>query len=106
MQTYHFETIVTEKGVLNIKGLPFHPGQKVEIILKSRYTDDAAKNNRYSLRGKHIKYENPFDSVAGDEWGVIPARSATKSNSSFINHQSSLSFTSTTQPETRRRRTI
>jgi hypothetical protein len=71
MQTYHIETVVSEKGVLTIKGLPFQPGEKVEIIVKSRWTDDKIPNHHYPLRGKLIRYKNPFDSVAENEWDVI-----------------------------------
>ena len=71
MQTYHIETVVSEKGVLNIKGLPLHPGEKVEVIVKSRWSDDKTQDNRYSLRGKPMQYEAPFDSVAENEWDVI-----------------------------------
>jgi len=67
MQTYHVETVVSEKGVLNIKGLPLHPGERVEIIVKSRRIDDKTQNNRYPLRGKRIHYKKPFDGVAENE---------------------------------------
>ena len=70
MQTYHLETIVSEKGDLNIKGLPLHPGEKVEIIVKSRWMNDKTSRHRYPLRGKLIRYKNPFDSVAENEWAV------------------------------------
>ncbi len=71
MQTYHIETVVSEKGVLNIKELPLHPGEKVEIIVKSRWMDDKTPSHRYPLRGKPIRYKRPFDSVAENEWNII-----------------------------------
>jgi hypothetical protein len=71
MQTYHIETVVSEKGVLHITGLPLHPGEKVEIIVKSRGTENKTSSNRYPLRGKLIPYKEPFASVAENEWDVI-----------------------------------
>jgi hypothetical protein len=71
MQTYHIETVVSEEGVLNIQGLPLHPGEKVEVIVKSHSSSHKNQKNLYPLRGKPIQYKAPFDSVAEDEWNVI-----------------------------------
>jgi len=71
MQTYRLETIVAEKGVLNIKGLPLHPGERVDVTVKSWRLDDKIQKNRYPLRGKPIKYNAPFDSVAENDWEVF-----------------------------------
>ena len=67
MQTYHLETVISEEGVLNVKGLPIHRGDKVEVIVKTR-TQQKNRKNPYPLRGKPILYEAPFDSVAENEW--------------------------------------
>jgi hypothetical protein len=68
-QTYQIETVVSEKGELNIKGLPLHQGERVEIIVKSRWQENKPQSNRYPLRGKPIKYKKPFGSVAENDWG-------------------------------------
>lgn len=70
MQTYHIETVISEAGVLNIKGLPLHKGEKVEVIVKSQ-SPPKNKKNPYPLRGKPIHYERPFDSVAENEWDAV-----------------------------------
>jgi len=63
MQTYHLETVILEEGVLNVRGLPFHSGEKVEVIVKTR-SKQKSRKEPYPLRGKPIHYEAPFDSVA------------------------------------------
>jgi len=67
MQTYHIETVVSKEGMLTIEGLPLHPGEKVEVIIKSQSPSD---KNLYPLRGIPIQFKAPFESVAEEEWGI------------------------------------
>ena len=41
---------------------------RVEVIIRSR---NGGNGERYPLRGKPIRYTNPFDSVAEHDWGVL-----------------------------------
>lgn len=68
MQDYRIETKVERDGSLTIHGLPFQAGDRVEVIIRSR---NGGNGERYPLRGKPIRYENPFDSVAEQDWGVL-----------------------------------
>jgi len=70
VKVYRTETTVSEKGVVKIKGVPFKKGEKVRIIILG---DRVIKKERreYSLRGKPVKYEAPFESVAQNEWEVL-----------------------------------
>ena len=70
MQTYRVETIFPNDGILTIKNLPFYANEKVEIIVRG-YEREQKHNKRYPLRGKLIRYVNPFESVAENEWDVI-----------------------------------
>ncbi len=70
MHPYHLETVISEEGVLNVKGLPLHRGEKVEVIVKTR-SQQKNRKNPYPLRGKPIHYEAPFDSVAENEWDAV-----------------------------------
>jgi hypothetical protein len=70
LQTYRIETVMSERGVLTVKGLPFHRGEKVEVIILSS-ARQPAKTARYPLRGKLIRYDAPFDSVVEDDWAVL-----------------------------------
>jgi hypothetical protein len=69
LQTYRVETIIAEKGILTVQGLPFHKGDRVEVIILSPVRQ-SVKAKRYPLRGKLIRYDAPFESVAEDDWEV------------------------------------
>ena len=65
-QTFRTKTLITKDGKLSIKGLPFRPGEAVEVIVRrGKKTTRAAK---YSLRGKKIVYREPFKGVAINDW--------------------------------------
>ena len=70
MQTYRTETTVSQSGLLTVRGLPFHQGEKVEVIILSqpRRVKQAA---RHPLFGKLIRSVGPFDSVAEEDWSVL-----------------------------------
>jgi len=70
MQTYRIETIVSANRVLTIRGVPFRPGERVEVIILS-HPPRREKGERYPLHGKPIRYIRPFDSVAENEWQVL-----------------------------------
>ena len=70
MQTYRFETTVKKDGTLAIKGLPFSPGEKVEVIVR-RQEDKPVTHKKYSLRGKPFRYQNPFESVSEEDWDAL-----------------------------------
>ena len=70
MLTYRTETIISQNRILTIHGVPFRPGEKVEVIILSQpRRRDGEK--RYPLRGKSVRYVKPFDSVAEAEWQVL-----------------------------------
>jgi hypothetical protein len=70
MPAYRTEVTVSENGTLLINDLPFQPGEKVEVLVRSRKREpDAA--NPYPLRGTPVQYRQPFDSVAADAWNAI-----------------------------------
>ena len=70
MQIYHIETTVPIDGTLTIQGLPFQAGDKVEVIVRSS-TQKQKRRESYPLRGKPIRYIDPFKSVAENEWEVL-----------------------------------
>ena len=67
MQTYRIETTVAPNRELTIRGIPFSPGEEVEVIILN-HPRQAKKRRRYALRGKPVCYSRPFDSVAVGEW--------------------------------------
>jgi len=70
MQTYRVETTISNDGTLTVKGLPFHAGDRVEVIVRSRKREWALAE-RYPLRGTPIRYSDPFGSVAEEDWDAL-----------------------------------
>lgn len=70
MLTYRIETVIPRSRTLTIRGVPFRPGEKVEVIILS-HPRRGEGEKRYSLRGKPIRYVGPFDSVAENECQLL-----------------------------------
>ena len=70
MQDYRVETEVESDGSLTIKGLPFQAGDRVEVIIRGHKPGDD-NGARYPLRGKPVRYTDPFGSVAEEDWEAL-----------------------------------
>jgi hypothetical protein len=70
MQTYRVETEVSHSRTLTLKGLPFRVGEKVEVIVRRRERE-RERRGHYPLRGKLIRYLDPFGSVAENDWEAL-----------------------------------
>jgi hypothetical protein len=70
MQDYRVETTVSSDGALIIKGLPFRPGDRVEVIIRSR-EHRKGEGKSYPLHGKPIRYTDPFSGVAEEDWEAL-----------------------------------
>ncbi len=78
MNAHRIETILTEKGTLILENLPFQEGDAVEVIISKRRilrqgeapTSDS-DSNPYPLCGKVIRYDNPTEPVALEDWEVL-----------------------------------
>jgi hypothetical protein len=70
MQDYKVETKLSKDGSLNLTGLPFKAGDDVEVIIRKRAIREDEKN-RYPLRGKPLRYTDPFGSVAEEDWEAL-----------------------------------
>jgi len=70
MQDYRVETRVSSDGSLTLKGLPFQAGDRVEVIIRSQKIEER-KGEYYPLRGKPIRYADPFGSVAEEDWEAL-----------------------------------
>jgi hypothetical protein len=78
MNAHKIETSLTEDGTLVLKGLPFHAGDVVEvIILQPQIAQHQIKSletqntNLYPLRGKVIHYDDPTEPVALEDWEYL-----------------------------------
>jgi hypothetical protein len=70
VQTFSIETVISKNRVLTIRDVPFKVGDKVQVIILNPPVRQA-RDKRYPLRGKKIRYVAPFDSVAENEWQAL-----------------------------------
>lgn len=70
MQTMRVEATVSKSGELQLKGLPFRPGEKVEVIVLPLHRLKAAAG-RSSLKNTVLKYEDPTQPVAEQDWDAL-----------------------------------
>ena len=70
MNAHRIETTVNQDGTLTLKGIPFHAGDEVEVIILER-PPKTNGNNLYPLRGQPLQYDAPTEPVAENEWGVL-----------------------------------
>ena len=70
MQAHRVETTIDKDKTLVIRDLPFQPGDRVEVIILER-PPEFKEANRYPLRGKSIRYEQPTEPVAVEDWEVM-----------------------------------
>ncbi len=70
MEIYRIETIISQNHVLTLRGVPFRPGEKVQVIILSQ-PHKQERPEPYPLRGKPIRYTAPFDSVAENDWNAL-----------------------------------
>jgi len=68
METYKIRTVIKRNHKIEIDNLPFDDGEDVNVIV-TKVEKGSDKN--YELRGTLLKYDNPFDSAAEDEWEVL-----------------------------------
>lgn len=69
MQAYRIEATIQPDGKIILENLPFDEGESVEIIVLE--TKAKSQGEQISLSGTVLKYENPFEPVAGENWEVL-----------------------------------
>jgi len=67
---HRIETSIGQDGIIVLRDLPFHEGEKVVVVITPR-TTATDQMNLYPLRDLPVVYKNPFDSVAENEWSAI-----------------------------------
>jgi hypothetical protein len=70
MKDYKVETKIERDGSLTIRGLPFRAGERVQVIVRSQQAPPG-NGDRHPLRGKPVRYTNPFGSVAEGDWEAL-----------------------------------
>jgi hypothetical protein len=74
MVAYKTHAVVDDNGQVLVQGLPFKPGDRVEIILleQPQTAAAAAAPARFPLPGPY-RFDDPFSPVAADEWDAAKA---------------------------------
>jgi len=63
------EATVGENGQLVLTGVPFAPGESVDVLIVSKHP--SPKPAGRSLLGSVIEYRNPFAPVAEEDWDAL-----------------------------------
>lgn len=69
MNAHRIETTVQPNGKIVLENLPFDEGEAVEIIVLETQVKKGVERN--SLQGALLKYEDPFESVAIEDWEAL-----------------------------------
>lgn len=76
MNAHKLAVTLLEDGILVLKGLPFHAGDTVEIIILEQPKEQSAsppQQTEYPLQGKQpYRYDDPFEpAVPVEDWEVL-----------------------------------
>ena len=69
MSAHHVEITLSQDGKLMLDELPFRAGDTVEVIILAR--QPKSNGQEYSLRGTPIRYIDPTDPVAEQDWDAV-----------------------------------
>jgi hypothetical protein len=64
------ETTVGKHGELVLEGLPFDPGQAVEVLVVSKAAGSAGAGD-LSLRDSVLEFREPLEPVASEDWDAL-----------------------------------
>ena len=70
MQAFWKNTAVGAQGDLRLEGLPFEPGQPVEVLVISKPVGSAAAAGA-SLRDSVLEFRDPLEPVAPEDWDAL-----------------------------------
>jgi len=70
MVAYRLETVVPKNGELQLKSLPFRPGEAIEIIILEARAFKK-KPAHFPLQNTVLHYADPFEPVAAEDWHVL-----------------------------------
>ena len=70
MQAHWRESTVGEHRELVLEGLPFEPGQPVEVLVVSKAAGLTTAGGR-SLRDSVLEFREPLEPVASEDWDAL-----------------------------------
>ena len=69
MLAHRIETTINQDKTLLLKNVPFHSGEKVEVVILVS-PPQQTEQNYYPLRRTAIEYIDPTEPVAQNDWEV------------------------------------
>lgn len=69
MQAHRIEATIQANGKIVLENLPFNEGESVEIIVLE--TKAKSQSEKTPLHGTLLKYEQPFEPVAAEDWEAL-----------------------------------
>lgn len=70
MEAHWRETTIGEHGELVLGGLPFEPGQPVEVLVVSK-TIGPVTVSMESLRDSVLEFREPSEPVSSEDWEAL-----------------------------------
>ncbi len=70
MHAYRLETVVPQNGELQLKSLPFDPGEAIEAIILASNSKQT-QHNQFLLKNTVLRYNDLFEPVAIEDWNVL-----------------------------------
>ena len=70
MQAHWRDAAVGAQGELHLEGLPFEPGQPVEVLVISKTADSTTSADR-SLQDSVLEFRDPTEPVACEDWDAL-----------------------------------
>lgn len=70
VQAHWRETTVGQHGELVLEGLPFEPGQPVEVLVMSKPTASTTAADQ-SLRESVLEFREPLEPVTSEDWDAL-----------------------------------
>jgi hypothetical protein len=67
----HTAAVVHEDGVIVLKGIPVHKGQRIEVAVYAVENLDQEMPDPMVLRQEPFHDADPFEPVAGNEWEAL-----------------------------------
>lgn len=75
MNAHKLAATLIEDGTLILKGLPFHAGDTVEIIILEQPKEERPRQaslGDHPLQGTVLRYDDPFEpAVTAEDWEVL-----------------------------------
>jgi len=70
VQAHWRDAAVGAQGELRLEGLPFEPGEPVEVLVISKSAGARTAVDR-SLQDSVLEYRDPTEPVAGEDWDAL-----------------------------------